>query len=79
MTAKEFLLKEVPYHIKQEGFSFGDINSKIIEKAMIEFARYHVKEALIVAFEDVPIGGSDNINYEDVAIIKNRYPLEKIK
>lgn len=54
------------------------VDHRVIE-LMIEFARYHVKEALRVAFEDVPIGGSDNINYEDVAIIKNRYPLEKIK
>ena len=73
MTAEEQLIK---MHMTNDPFEYEDI-----VKVMIEFARYHVKEALKAALEDSPTGSSTDIHsYEDMKdAILNAYPLEKIK
>ena len=74
MTADELIAKMTGD--PSDPFEYEDI-----VKAMITFARYHVKEALKAALEDSPTGSSTDItSYEDMkdAII-NAYPLEKIK
>ena len=81
MTAKEFLLKEIPDHIKREGFSFGDLNSKIIEKAMIECTKFYVQEALKSATEkaELRLERYSDDWYIDNSSILNAYPMENIK
>ena len=73
MTADEQLIK---MHMTNDPFEYEDI-----VKATIEFAWYHVKEALKAALEDSPTGSSTDItSYEDMKdAILNAYPLEKIK
>lgn len=52
----------------------------VVMEVMIEFAKFHVQEALKEALENVPYGSStDTISYEDVAGILTCYPLENIK
>ena len=57
------------------------VHSKNAKKAMIEFAKLHVTEALKQALEDSPTGSSTDIpSYEDMKdSILNAYPLENIK
>ena len=53
-----------------------------VKKAMIEFAKMHVQEALKQALESIPCLGSstDTASYEDMKdAILNSYPLENIK
>lgn len=56
-------------------------SAKKIKQAMIEFAKYHVIEALKQALEDSPTGSSTDIpSYEEMKeAILNAYPLENIK
>ena len=51
-----------------------------VKRAMIEFAKMHVKAALKTALEEVPYGSStDTVSYEDVKGILTCYPLTNIK
>ena len=54
-------------------------NDDTVFKAMIEFAKMHVKAALEAALEEVPYGGSDEVRYEDVKGILTCYPEDLIK
>lgn len=76
MTAKEFLIKndDSDFRLSKSGLYVSDI--------MIEFAKYHVKEALKEALESIPCLGSstDIATYEEVEYeVLNSYPLNKIK
>jgi hypothetical protein len=75
MTAEELLEKykfEAGEHIGNRDYD------KMCEFAK-EFATMHVEAALMAALEEVPYGGSDAINYEDVVGILTCYPLTNIK
>lgn len=67
MTAKEFLDTQVPENFNKPKFSFGDTTRSVIEKAMIEFAKYHVEKALEVASIEskLLVGG---VEYEEYGI-----------
>lgn len=51
------------------------------KKILIEFAKYHVEQALKNALEEAPTGSSTDIpSYEEMKdAILNAYPLENIK
>ena len=72
MTAKEYFKK----HLSGE-----PLHQDVVIEAMIEFAKYHVKQALKAALEEAPTGSSTDIpSYEDMEdAILNAYPLENIK
>lgn len=69
MTAEEFLKK---YNIESydEGGYLG-IDEKEASKMMIEFAKMHVKEALINAANECPMHCTESV--------MNCYPLDNIK
>lgn len=79
MTAEEFLNKKYP---EFEDLDNGNIWSNI-ENLMVEFAQYHVKEALKAAWENaeticVDKDGSDACDIDKESIL-NAYLLENIK
>ena len=58
------------------------VHSSNAEKAMIKFAKYHVKQALEEALYSIPCLGSntDIPTYEEVEKeVLNSYPLKNIK
>ena len=89
MTAKEFLEKQGT--VKDQYSGLETYLSSNVEKAMIEFAQYHVQEALKSASEksriiDDPNSYTGNTGSEyppdqiiDRESILNSYPLENIK
>lgn len=77
MTAENFLKsKKYPSFNNSGGLGVG-----YCHQAMIEFAKYHVEQALKAALEDAPTGSSTDIpSYEEMEdAILNAYPLENIK
>ena len=76
-TVEEFLIeKEYPLYNE-----FGGLGMYYVKKAMIEFAKIHVQEALKQALESIPCLGSstDIASYEEVEeAVLNSYPLENI-
>lgn len=74
MTAQEVLEQKETFDPEYPTVSIDDA----IE-AMIEFANYHIQEALKEALDEVPYGGSDSISYEDVRGILTCYPITEIK
>ncbi len=52
-----------------------------MESYSVEFAKFHVKAALLAALEDFPCGSStDTVSYEDAKdAILNAYPETNIK
>jgi len=57
---------------------YWDENSA--EDLAIEFAKFHVKEALKTALDETPYGSStDTVSYEDCVHILDCYPPENIK
>lgn len=70
MTAEEFYLKD--NNIDKV------CNWKVKEK-MIEFAKYHVEQALKAASENVIIDGNKHEYELDKESILNAYPLDLIK
>lgn len=69
MTAKEFL-ETLP---KDSNWKL----SNIVENAMIEFAKYHVEQALKYASEEaVTINYGQNVSKDSIL---DAYPLENIK
>lgn len=73
MTARECYKKETGCYI----------NHRDIEKAMIEFAKYHVQEVLKEVLYSIPCledSSSDIVTYEELEqAILNVYSLENIK
>ena len=80
MTAEEFLIKLN----EKEGNIDKLYYDSYVRKAMIEFAKYHVQEALKAASE---VDIDDDLDYESGQIsyyqnsqgILDAYPLDKIK
>lgn len=77
MTANEIINRNL--FVTNDGIKDVHDSVESVEKLMIEFARYHVREALEYALDEVPYGGSDEIRYEDVRGILTCYPEENIK
>lgn len=79
MKAQEFAESNY-YELEDydEGGYLG-IDTKFFAEKLIEFAQYHVQEALKAALDEVPYGGSDEIRYDDVKGILTCYPLNQIK
>lgn len=72
MTAKELFGKHF------NGLHYDDISPERIEKYAIEFAKYHVIEALEAAAENVIIEGNKHEYELDKESILNAYPEENI-
>jgi len=72
LTAEE-LLKDLPTFNNESGFG-----KHYVIEAMIEFAKYHVQQALIAAI-DVPLLDHSEDNIELVNSILNAYSLDNIK
>lgn len=55
-------------------------NAELMQEYAVEFAKYHVEQALKAALEEAPTGSSTDIpSYEDMEdAILNAYPLENI-
>lgn len=90
LTAEECLIKEgVLIKTIEESGNFPlnltrdtHISSAYaIKRAMIEFAKLHVKAAIQECIESAPSGSStDTVSYEDVVeALKDCYPLKNIK
>ena len=82
MTAKEFLKQSKSLHdMWNNTRGKGEWDEKAIINSHIEFAEYHVKQALKEALEEAPTGSSTDIpSYEEMKnAILNAYPLENIK
>ena len=77
MTAEEFLNTQVPDHIAREGYSFGDIGRTTVQKAMIEFAKSHVKHALNTIYEEAKHGDDEHQKW--LKEFFDNYPLDNIK
>lgn len=75
MTGLEFLNNHKLY----DGYETEEIKQDVIQM-MIDFAKYHVEQALKAALEEAPTGSSTDIpSYEDMKdAILNAYPLENI-
>ena len=77
MSANEVLNNNIPSHIREEGFSFGDVKSEHIISAMKEFAKYHVERALE---ESARIANRWENSGELGPVIENEaYSLDNIK
>ena len=72
MSIEKFIQKNYPNQHWDEAAA---------KQLAIDYARYHVREALLQILEDSPTGSSTDIfSYEDMKdAILNAYPLEKIK
>jgi hypothetical protein len=80
MTTNDLILKAntVAYEEYPDSYSSA-IELEDVRDMLIEFAQFHVTEALKAALEDIPYGGSDSISYDDVEHILESYPLTNIK
>ena len=78
MTAEEFY-NTYSDKIDSTQKIYGLLDPYQVKELMIEFAKYHVHEALKEALDEVPFGGSDEVRYDDVKGILTCYPLENIK
>ena len=75
MTALELLKTKETFDKDYPTVSISDA-----EEAMIEFAKFHVQEALKEALDEVPYGSStDTVSYEDCVGVLTCYPLKNIK
>lgn len=58
----------------------NNLDEDMVIDIMKDFAKYHVKEALKTALDEIPYGSStDHVRYEDCIHILNCYPTENIK
>lgn len=79
MIAEEFLNNQELYIKNKHIFPLG--TGKIIQQVMIQFAKYHVEQALKTASENVeliPVKYTDDYEVSKDSIL-NAYPLENIK
>jgi hypothetical protein len=82
MTAEKFLRQSKSLQDMWDNTrGKGEWDEKAIINSHIEFAKYHVKQALKAALEDAPTGSSTDIpSYEERKdAILNSYPLENIR
>lgn len=82
MTAEELFNNYKNYTALTEGHYEYLVDEEDFKEALIEFAKYHVQEALKEALDSVPCLGSstDIASYEGVAeAVLNSYTLENIK
>ena len=81
LTAEQVLLNVIPKDIKNEGFSYGDVHPVWINRAMIEFAKLHVQEALDNRDRLYETYYAEEIKFteDNKKFIKKSYPLENIK
>ena len=86
MTAEQFLIKACidagfTEDYAKMIFKINPDSSSVFVKAMIDFTRQHVTQALNAALEDSPYGSStDTISYADMKkAILNSYPLNNIQ
>lgn len=73
MIPEDFLYKHIPEKLKKEGFSFGDITTKMIYSAMIEYAKFHVEKALKASHQN------NQLPEEDLNFTLDCYSLKSIK
>jgi len=77
MTTKElFKQYKIDYHF-EEGPPEDLVDEWDFEKALLEFAQFHVKEATKAIINNLKI--KDKINISDENLILNSYPLTNIK
>jgi hypothetical protein len=86
MTAYDFLQGSFTIsHFYNDKYNEMVCFSKDVEKAMIEFAKYHVEQALKAASETKLEANYDNTGIDekrypnDKSLILNAYPLKNIK
>lgn len=75
MTALEFLDE----YIEEHHSGFLPKREEDITNLMIEFAKYHVEEALEAVNEENPVCSAGESCWLDTDLVKNAYPLKNIK
>lgn len=75
MTALKFL----DNYIEENHLGFIPKREEDIANIMIEFAKYHVGEALEAVNEENPVCSAGESCWLDTDLVKNAYSLENIK